>query len=111
MHNEAVKRLDFITGRQTIHVQHQPGTAEIVEQHDGSKIALRKLNSQYNIHDKLAAMSFLLHHAAEGQIVTGLLYVDNDPDDLHAHLATVDAPLHTLGEKELCPGSATLHRF
>ena len=111
MHNEAVNRLDFITGRQPIHVDYQPGTVEIVEQHDGSKIALRKLNSEYNIHDKLAAMSFLLHHAAEGQIVTGLLYVDSDPDDLHSHLATVETPLNSLSEKELCPGSTVLERF
>jgi 2-oxoglutarate ferredoxin oxidoreductase subunit beta len=111
MHNEAVNRLDFITGRTPITVNYEPGTVEIVEQHDGSKLALRKLNAEYNIHDKLAAMSFLLHHAAEGQIVTGLLYVDNDPDDLHSHLATVDAPLNSLGEKELCPGSAVLERF
>ncbi len=111
MHNEAVNRLDFITGRAPITVNYEPGTVEIVEQHDGSKIALRKLNAEYNIHDQLAAMSFLLHHAAEGQIVTGLLYVDSDPDDLHSHLATVDAPLNALGEKELCPGSATLEKF
>ncbi len=84
MHNEAVNRLDFITGRAPIAVSYEPGTVEIVEQHDGSKIALRKLNSDYNLHDKLAAMNFLLNHAAEGQIVTGLLYVDSDPDDLHA---------------------------
>src|ERR1051325_1833257 len=111
MHNEAVNKLDLITGRAPITDDYEPGTVEIGAQHVGSKIALRKVSAEYNIHDKLAAMSFLLHHAAEGQIVTGLLYVDNDPDDLHAHLATVDAPLHTLGEKELCPGSATLHRF
>jgi 2-oxoglutarate ferredoxin oxidoreductase subunit beta len=111
MHNEAVNRLDFITGRTPITVDYEPGTVEIVEQHDGSKIALRKLNAEYNIHDKLAAMSFLLHHAAEGQIVTGLLYVDSDPDDLHQHLATVATPLNALGEKELCPGSATLEKF
>ena len=66
MHNEAVNRLDFITGRAPITVNYEPGTVEIVEQHDGSKLALRKLNAEYNIHDKLAAMSFLLHHAAEG---------------------------------------------
>src|SRR5437868_5065099 len=111
MHNEAVNRLDFISGREPIKVDYEPGTVEVVEQHDGSKIALRKLNSEYNIHDKLAAMSFLLHHAAEGQIVTGLLYVDSDPDDLHSHLATVDTPLNALDEKELCPGSATLDKF
>jgi 2-oxoglutarate ferredoxin oxidoreductase subunit beta len=111
MHNEAVNRLDFITGREPIKVDYQPGTVEIVEQHDGTRIALRKLNSEYDIHDKLAAMSFLLNHAAEGTIVTGLLYVDSDPDDLHSHLATVEAPLNALTEKELCPGSAALDRF
>ena len=56
-------------------------------------------------------MSFLLHHAAEGQIVTGLLYVDSDPDDLHSHLATVETPLNSLSEKDLCPGSSVLERF
>jgi len=111
MHNEAVNRLDFITGREQIKVDYQPGTVEIVEQHDGTRIALRKLNSEYDIHNKLAAMSFLINHAAEGQIVTGLLYVDSDPDDLHAHLATVEEPLNSLTEKELCPGSATLDKF
>src|SRR6266567_1594764 len=110
-HNEAVNRLDFITGRAPITVAYEPGAVEIVEQHDGSRIALKKLNAEYNIHDKLAAMSFLLHHAAEGTIVTGLLYVDNDPDDLHSHLATVTTPLNALGEAELCPGSAALDRF
>jgi 2-oxoglutarate/2-oxoacid ferredoxin oxidoreductase subunit beta len=111
MHNEAVNKLDFITGRTPITVEYEPGTVEIVEQHDGSRIALKKLNAEYNIHDKLAAMSFLLNHAAEGTIVTGLLYVDNDPDDLHEHLGTVDTPLNALGESELCPGSATLEKF
>jgi 2-oxoglutarate ferredoxin oxidoreductase subunit beta len=33
MHNEAVNRLDFITGRTPITVDYEPGTVEIVEQH------------------------------------------------------------------------------
>ena len=31
---------------------------------------------------------------AEGEVVTGLLYVDPTPKDLHHHLNTVDAPLN-----------------
>ena len=54
-------------------------------------------------HDQLAAMNFLQQHAAEGQIVTGLLYVDSDPDDLHEHLNTVEAPLNALGERSSAP--------
>src|SRR6202521_3663170 len=39
-HNEAVNSLDVITSRMPIEVQYEPGTVEVVEQHDGSKIAL-----------------------------------------------------------------------
>jgi 2-oxoglutarate ferredoxin oxidoreductase subunit beta len=56
-------------------------------------------------------MAFLQKHAAKGQIVTGLLYVDPEAEDLHNHLNTVDGPLNTLNEGELCPGSATLEKI
>ena len=110
-HNEAVNRLDFITGRATIKVDYAPGSVELVEQHDGTTLALRKIDSEYDVHDRVAAMSFLQDHAAKGQIVTGLLYVAPEPEDLHGHLNTVDTPLNTLGERELCPGSAALDKI
>jgi len=110
-HNEAVNFLDFITPRAPIKVAYEPGTVQIVEQHDGSRLALKKIAADYDAHDRLGAMTFLQKHAALGQIVTGLLYVDPDPEDLHAHLATVEAPLNTLSEKELCPGSAALEKI
>jgi 2-oxoglutarate ferredoxin oxidoreductase subunit beta len=106
-----VNRLDFITGRAPIHVDYEPGSVELVMQHDGSTLALRKLDADYDVHDRLAAMNFLQQHAAKGQIVTGLLYVAAEAQDLHGHLNTMDAPLNALGEKELCPGSATLAKF
>jgi 2-oxoglutarate ferredoxin oxidoreductase subunit beta len=110
-HNEAVNRLDFISSRMPIEVKYEPGKVEVVEQHDGSRLALRKLAADYELHDRTAALGFLQHHAAKGQIVTGLLYVEPESEDLHAHLRTVDAPLNALGEKELCPGQATLDKF
>jgi 2-oxoglutarate/2-oxoacid ferredoxin oxidoreductase subunit beta len=110
-HNEAVNFLDFMTGRAPIHVDYAPGTVEMVQQHDGTVLALRKLNAEYDVHDRLAAMNFTAHHASQGQIVTGLLYVEPDSADLHSHLNTVEAPLNSLGEKELCPGSAALEKI
>jgi 2-oxoglutarate ferredoxin oxidoreductase subunit beta len=110
-HNEAVNRLDVISGRAPITVDYAPGTVQVVEQHDGTKLALRKVDADYDVHDRLAAMAFLQKHAAKGQVVTGLLYVDADSEDLHSHLNTVEAPLNTLGEKELCPGTATLEKI
>jgi 2-oxoglutarate ferredoxin oxidoreductase subunit beta len=83
----------------------------VVEQHDGSKLALRKIDADYDAHDRVAAMSFLQRHAVKGQIVTGLLYVDPDSEDLHSHLDTVETPLNTLEARELCPGSAALDKI
>ena len=72
---------------------------------------LRKLAADYELHDRTAALGFLQHHASKGQIVTGLLYVDEDASDLHEHLRTVDGPLNALGEGDLCPGETALDKI
>jgi len=110
-HNEAVNRLDFITGRAPIAVAYEAGSVEVVEQHDGSKLVLKKVSADYDAHDRIGAMTFLQQHAAKGQIVTGLLYVDSEPEDLHTHFNTVATPLNVLGEKDLSPGSAALDKI
>jgi 2-oxoglutarate ferredoxin oxidoreductase subunit beta len=110
-HNEAVNRLDVITGRAPIKLDQAPGTVQVVEQHDGTRLVLRKLNADYDVNDRLAAMNFLQTHAAKGQIVTGLIYLDREPEDLHGSLNTIATPLNELGDKELCPGSAALEKI
>ncbi len=110
-HNEAVNRLDVITGRAPIKIDYPPGSVKIVEQHDGTQLVLRKLNAEYEVNDRVAAMTFLQSHAAKGQIVTGLIYLDVEAEDMHRNLNTVAAPLNGLAEKELCPGSAALEKI
>ncbi|MGC1563621.1 MAG: thiamine pyrophosphate-dependent enzyme, partial [Bradyrhizobium sp.] len=110
-HNDAVNRLDVLTGREPIEVEYAPGTVKVVEQHDGSRIALRKIDADYDPHDRVGAMAFLQRHAARGQIVTGLLYVDPEAEDLHSHLNTVDGALNALEADDLCPGSAALDKI
>ncbi len=110
-HNEAVNRLDFISARAPITVAYEPGSVEVVEQHDGSRLVLKKVSADYDPSDRLGAMSFLQRHAALGQVVTGLLYVDPNPEDLHRHFNTVDTPLNALSEKQLCPGSTALDKI
>jgi 2-oxoglutarate ferredoxin oxidoreductase subunit beta len=110
-HNEAVNRLDVISGRGEITIDYAPGTVGEVVQHDGSLVRLRKLYQGYDPTDRIAAMAVLQERQAQGEVVTGLLYVDPDPSDLHGHLGTVDAPLNQLGERDLCPGAAALQKF
>jgi 2-oxoglutarate ferredoxin oxidoreductase subunit beta len=103
-----VNRIDFIVPRAEIIADYAPGSVETVRQHDGSIIKLAKLRNDYNPHDRAGAMAFCQAHAAKGEVVTGLLYIEEDAQDLHAHLNTAVTPLNKLAESDLCPGSKAL---
>lgn len=110
-HNEAVNRLDVMTPRAPIHVDYAPGETVQVAQHDGSVLSLHKLAELYDPSNRAAALGFLQAKQAQGEVVTGLLYIDPEVEDLHTALNTVDAPLNTLGEAELVPGAAALAKI
>ncbi|MGH8746193.1 MAG: 2-oxoacid:ferredoxin oxidoreductase subunit beta, partial [Burkholderiales bacterium] len=82
-----------------------------VPQHDGSIIKLRKLEADYDPSNKINALTHIATAAAEGEFLTGLLYLDSDSEDLHAHFKTSAVPLNQLGEKELCPGAGMLEKI
>ncbi len=110
-HNEAVNRLDFWPSREAITVDYKEGGVIEVPQHDGSIIKLRKLDADYDPSDKINAISHIARAAEKGEVLTGLLYLAADAEDLHAHLNTVEAPFNRLGEKDLCPGSSMLDKI
>jgi 2-oxoglutarate ferredoxin oxidoreductase subunit beta len=107
-HNEAVNRLDFMPDHAPITAQYAEGSVRDVVLHDGGSVRLRKLHAEYDPSDKVGAMAYLESRRAHGEVVTGLLYVDTESDDMHASLHTVDAPLNALGDAELVPGNAAL---
>jgi 2-oxoglutarate ferredoxin oxidoreductase subunit beta len=110
-HNEAVNRLDVIESRSEISVDFPPGSATEVTLHDGTLLRLRKLHEDYDPGDRLAAMNHVQQHQARGEIVTGLLYLKTDAEDLHQHINTSETPLNRLDERRLCPGMAALERI
>lgn len=108
-HNDAINFIDFVSGSAPITVPPQaPGTVREVRQHDGTVIKLRTLHSDFDVHDRISAMNYLHQHHADGEVVTGLLHIDPEPEDLHHHLNTVELPLNRLDEKALCPGKSVL---
>ena len=101
----------MITVHREITADYEAGTVQEVRQHDGSVIRLRKLEAGYDAADRIGAMTYVQTRYAQGEIVTGLLYLDPEPRDLHGALNTVPLALNQLGERELCPGSAALDRL
>jgi len=110
-HNEAVNRLDFMPLREPIVADVPAGGVESVVLHDGGLVRLRKLHAEYDPHDKVGALAYLEAHRAKGEVVTGLLYIDENPTELHDAQNTVEVPLNALGDVELVPGSAALGAF
>ncbi|OGA78554.1 MAG: 2-oxoglutarate ferredoxin oxidoreductase subunit beta [Betaproteobacteria bacterium RIFCSPLOWO2_12_FULL_65_14] len=110
-HNEAVNRLDFWPSREAITVDYSEGGVIEVPQHDGSIVRLRKLDSGYDPTDKINAITHIAQASAKGEVLTGLLYVSPDAEDLHAHLNTYEMAFNKLGEKDLCPGAGMLEKI
>jgi 2-oxoglutarate ferredoxin oxidoreductase subunit beta len=110
-HNEAVNRLDFMPKREEITVQYPEGEVTTVQQHDGSYLLLRKLHKDYDAGNRIAAMNYIQERQAAGEVVTGLLYIDDEPEDLHAHLNTAPVAFNRLATTDLCPGSGALEKL
>ncbi|HET8585132.1 MAG TPA: 2-oxoacid:ferredoxin oxidoreductase subunit beta, partial [Casimicrobiaceae bacterium] len=107
-HNEAVNRLDFMPTRAPITADYREGDVRDVVLHDGGTLRLRKVDADYDASNKVAAMAYLEARRVEGEVVTGLLYVDPVADDMHAALQTAQVPLNALQDADLVPGSAAL---
>ena len=110
-HNDALNRIDFIDLAPAINAE--PGAGEVISlpQHDGSVMHLRKLHADYDPTDRLNAMHHVQVLQARGEVVTGLIYVDPQAQDLHAAMNTVATPLNALRETALCPGGAVLEKI
>ena len=107
-HNIALNSLDFITGRRPIEIDAQAGVSETVTLHDGSAIRLHRLAEDYDWRDRSAASAMLERHRGEGNLVTGLIYMNEEPMNLHQRLGTSQTPLNEMSEVDLCPGSKAL---
>ena len=59
-----------------ITVDYEPGTPPTITMHDGSRLLLKKLGSDYDPTSKTEALRVLTEAHDKGEIVTGLFYVD-----------------------------------
>ena len=107
-HGRNVVNADYIPEHEEITADYAPGTFEDVEMPGGSKLRLYKIDESYDPHDRVAALNYVQARQQEGEVVTGLLYVDPDPVDCHDILDTVETPLNELTEAELMPGNDAL---
>jgi 2-oxoglutarate ferredoxin oxidoreductase subunit beta len=109
-HNEAVARIDFIDLAHAREAAPAPGDVFDLPQGDGSVMRLRRLRADHDPTSRLGAMDVVQKLAAQGEVATGLIYLQLDAGDLHAALNTSATPLNRLDERALCPGASALEK-
>ena len=82
-----------------------------VTMHDGSVVALKGVPEDYDPTDRERVFSYLQERQAKGEIVTGLLYIDEEVPNLHELNGTPEDALIKLPFEKLCPGSAALEEL
>lgn len=107
-HIESTSMFDFVPKEEEISVEYAEGTDRTVELFDGSKVHLSKLAPEWDPTDRFTAVNRLHEAKSKGQILTGLLYINPESEDLHTKMNTTDTPLNTLAQSVLCPGNAQL---
>jgi 2-oxoglutarate ferredoxin oxidoreductase subunit beta len=102
---------DFVPARQEITAEYPEGSGTSITMHDGSVVRFTKVAEDYDPTSRQSAYSYLQAHQARGEVPTGLLFLDRNPDDMHQLNATTDTPLAQVPFEALCPGSAVLEKL
>lgn len=107
-HIHETVRSDFVPPAEAIEIEYQKGSVTPVRLHDGSHILLRKVAPEFSAESRSETISYIEKHQAKGEIVTGLLFLDEGPGDLHETSDTTEQPLCAIEYDSLCPGESGL---
>ena len=109
-HNMASEnKLDYVEPKEEITVDYAEGTSAAIAMHDGSRLILHKLDAAArSARCRMPRSMTIRTNAAKGAVATGLLYINEQQQDMHDILATDARPLNALPMAELCPGSKAL---
>ena len=106
-----VVEADYIPPAEEIKAQYDEGSAMQIELHDGSKIVLRKIESEYDPTSRAKAFKYLRERFNAGEITTGLLYIDDLRKEMHDLMGNIETPLSEYPLDKLQPGNAELKKI
>lgn len=107
-HVAATATVDFVPIMREITATYEAGSVKDLTMHDGSVIHLNKLQKDWDPTDRLSATNAVRYAKRRGEILTGLLYINENSTDLHGLIDTTQRPLNSLTEGDVCPGNSVL---
>ena len=82
-----------------------------VTMHDGSVLRFRTVPHGYDPTDRQRVTAYLQERHAKGEVLTGILYVDESVPDMHEMSNTPDIALTQVPYEKLCPGADALSKL
>jgi len=110
-HQLKVTQTDFVPPAREIRATIPSEGVARVAMHDRSIVQFRAVPEGYDPTDRQSVVSYLQEQQSQGEIVTGLLYLDESVGDLHETNNTSAVPLAQVPYEQLCPGAAELARL
>ncbi|HET6593451.1 MAG TPA: 2-oxoacid:ferredoxin oxidoreductase subunit beta [Xanthomonadales bacterium] len=107
-HYAPAVQTDYIPRAEQITAEYEEGQTLPVTMHDGSTLLLRKVDAEYDPTDRSAVLRYLEAHRSRGEVVTGLLFINEDLPEMHEIAGTRQGALTALPFETLNPGSAAL---
>src|SRR5271170_2938463 len=103
-----VNETDFVPPASEILATIGTNGAVNVTMHDGSTVRFKGVPPDYDPTDRRKVFDYLQEHHGKGEVVTGLLYVDESVPDMHEMSGTPEGALSKVPFEKLCPGSKAL---
>jgi 2-oxoglutarate/2-oxoacid ferredoxin oxidoreductase subunit beta len=110
-HEDAVNEVGFVPSFEEIDVDYDPGTTHDVKMHDGSHLRLRKLREDYDPTNRIGAVTALMRAHEQGEVLTGVFYLDTTKPNFTEILNLVNEPLATLPESRVRPSKQVLDQI
>ena len=107
-HEEALHELDFVPSFEDIAVEIHEGQVQDVTLHDGSRLRIRKLGRDYDPTDRIRAMVMLEEADKQGEVLTGVLYVNTEKPTFLDNLNLTEQPLALLPQSVTRPSPEVL---
>jgi len=102
---------DYIPPFSEIEIQYDEGTSLEVDLHEGGKVILHKADDTYSPQDRGQSFRSIKDASDRGELLTGLLYIDESQSDYTESENTINKPLNQIAFEDLCPGSKALSKL
>jgi 2-oxoglutarate ferredoxin oxidoreductase subunit beta len=110
-HEVEVVAADFVPLRREVVAPETDAAVSVVTMHDGSTVRFRKTPEGYDPTDREAAYAHVRACQQRNEVATGLLFIDQNGQDMHAVSKTVETPLVDVPYEQLCPGNDALQKL